>query len=299
MSSSVRDITESTEAEGRDDTHHGSTLGTDPCRTSTKPSTSNEPVCGLRSLGEQPNQKSSIDQRSSDEEPDKPSSKHRDSSATQSAAHSDPVVEHRTSVSVYGLRPAESINSNNISEASEARSSSHDLHRHSLGRRTLDHRDGSHCSAGGRSTIGDSAQTQQNMAPSISISNASNTVSAANSIMAKSMVSGSIVVIAERTKHGGAERQLQAQHATVNEQQQRAQKAGSTQHAMHLQRGCQQQQIQQIQQIQQVQQIQQIQQMQQIQQIQQMQQQQVQVQVQQQKQQQQQVQQVQQMNGGM
>ena len=75
-SSSVRDITESTEAEGRDDTHHGSTLGTDPCRTSTKPSTSNEPVCGLRSLGEQPNQKSSIDQRSSDEEPDKPSSKH-------------------------------------------------------------------------------------------------------------------------------------------------------------------------------------------------------------------------------
>ena len=149
MSSSVRDITESTEAEGRDDTHHGSTLGTDPCRTSTKPSTSNEPVCGLRSLGEQPNQKSSIDQRSSDEEPDKPSSKHRDSSATQSAAHSDPVVEHRTSVSVYGLRPAESINSNNISEASEARSSSHDLHRHSLGRRTLDHRDGSHYSAGG------------------------------------------------------------------------------------------------------------------------------------------------------
>ena len=299
MSSSVRDITESTEAEGRDDTHHGSTLGTDPCRTSTKPSTSNEPVCGLRSLGEQPNQKSSIDQRSSDEEPDKPSSKHRDSSATQSAAHSDPVVEHRTSVSVYGLRPAESINSNNISEASEARSSSHDLHRHSLGRRTLDHRDGSHYSAGGRSPIGDSAQTQQNMAPSISISNASNTVSAANSIMAKSMVSGSIVVIAERTKHGGAERQLQAQHATVNEQQQRAQKAGSTQHAMHLQRGCQQQQIQQIQQIQQVQQIQQIQQMQQLQQIQQMQQQQVQVQVQQQKQQQQQVQQVQQMNGGM
>ena len=297
MSSSVRDITESTEAEGRDDTHHGSTLGTDPCRTSTKPSTSNEPVCGLRSLGEQPNQKSSIDQRSSDEEPDKPSSKHRDSSATQSAAHSDPVVEHRTSVSVYGLRPAESINSNNISEASEARSSSHDLHRHSLGRRTLDHRDGSHYSAGGRSPIGDSAQTQQNMAPSISISNASN--SAANSIMAKSMVSGSIVVIAERTQHGGAERQLQAQHATVNEQQQRAQKAGSTQHAMHLQRGCQQQQIQQIQQIQQVQQIQQIQQMQQIQQIQQMQQQQVQVQVQQQKQQQQQVQQVQQMNGGM
>ena len=46
--------------------------------------------------------------------------------------------------------------------------------------------------------------------------------------MATSMVSGSIVVIAERTKHGGAERQLQAQHATVNEQQQRAQKAGST-----------------------------------------------------------------------
>ena len=257
MSSSVRDITESTEAEGRDDTHHGSTLGTDPCRTSTKPSTSNEPVCGLRSLGEQPNQKSSIDQRSSDEEPDKPSSKHRDSSATQSAAHSDPVVEHRTSVSVYGLRPAESINSNNISEASEARSSSHDLHRHSLGRRTLNHRDGSHYSAGGRSPIGDSAQTQQNMAPSISISNASNTVSAANSIMAKSMVSGSIVVIAERTKHGGAERQLQAQHATVNEQQQRAQKAGSTQHAMHLQRGCQHQQIQQIQQ-QQVRQVQQM-----------------------------------------
>ena len=183
MSSSLRDITESTEAEGRDDTHNGSTLGTDPCRTSTMPSTSNESVCGLRSLGEQPNQKSSIDQRSSDEEPDKPSSKHRDSSATQSAAHSDPVVEHRTSVSVYGLRPAESINSNNISEASEARSSSHDLHRHSLGRRTLDHRDGSHYSAGGRSPIGDSAQTQQNMAPSISISNASNTVSAANSII--------------------------------------------------------------------------------------------------------------------
>ena len=97
----LRDLTEFTEAEGRDDTHHGSTLGTDSCRTSTKPSTSNEPVCGLRSLGEQPNQKSSIDQRSSDEEPDKPSSKHRDSSATQSAAHSDPVVEHRTSVSVY------------------------------------------------------------------------------------------------------------------------------------------------------------------------------------------------------
>mmetsp|Transcript_38444 Transcript_38444/g.87333 ORF Transcript_38444/g.87333 Transcript_38444/m.87333 type:complete len:236 (+) Transcript_38444:155-862(+) len=62
---------------------------------------------------------------------------------------------------------------------------------------------------------------------------------------------------------------------TVNEQQQRAQKAGSTQHAMHLQRRCQhEQQIQQIQQIQQVQQIQQMQQMQQIQQIQQMQQQQ-------------------------
>ena len=101
MSSSVRDITESTEAEGRDDTHHGSTLGTDPCRTSTKPSTSNEPVCGLRSLGEQPNQKSSIDQRSSDKEPDKPSSKHRDSSATQSSAHSDPVVEHLTHPSTH------------------------------------------------------------------------------------------------------------------------------------------------------------------------------------------------------
>ena len=82
MSSRLRDLTESTEAEGRDDTHHGSTLGTDPCRTSTKPSTSNESVCGLRSLGEQPNQKSSIDQRSSDKEPDKPSSKHRDSAAT-------------------------------------------------------------------------------------------------------------------------------------------------------------------------------------------------------------------------
>ena len=128
----MRDLTEFTEAEGRDDTHHGSTLGTDPCRTSTKPSTSNEPVCGLRSLGEQPNQKSSIDQRSSDKEPDKPSSKHRDSSATQSSAPSDPVVEHRTSVAVYGLRPAESINCNNISDASEARSSSHDLDRHTV-----------------------------------------------------------------------------------------------------------------------------------------------------------------------
>ena len=142
---------------------------------------------------------------------------------------------------VCGQRKASTATTSAMSEASEARSSSHDLHRHSLGRRTLDHRDGSHYSAGGRSPIGDSAQTQQNMAPSIIISNASNTVSAANSIMAKSMVSGSIVVIAERTKHGGAERQLQAQHATVNEQQQRAQKAGSTQHAMHLQRGCQQQ----------------------------------------------------------
>ena len=30
MSSRLRDLTESTEAEGRDDTHHGSTLGTDP-----------------------------------------------------------------------------------------------------------------------------------------------------------------------------------------------------------------------------------------------------------------------------
>jgi hypothetical protein len=70
---------------------------------------------------EQHSQKSSIDQRSSDKEPDKPSSKHHDSSATQSSAHSDPVVEHRTSVSVSGLRPAESINSNNISDASEAR----------------------------------------------------------------------------------------------------------------------------------------------------------------------------------
>ena len=105
---SSSDKTEFTETEDQGAMHHGSTLGTDPCRTSTKPSTSNEPVCGLRSLGEQPNQKSSIDQRSSDEEPDKPSSKHRDSSATQSSAHSDPVVEHRTSVSVYGLRPAES-----------------------------------------------------------------------------------------------------------------------------------------------------------------------------------------------
>ena len=82
---------------------------------------------GGDSLGEQHNQKSSIDQRSSDKEPDKLSSKHSVSSATQSSAHSDPVVEHRTSVSVYGLRPAESINSNNISDASEARSSSHDL----------------------------------------------------------------------------------------------------------------------------------------------------------------------------
>jgi hypothetical protein len=34
------------------------------------------------------------------------------------------------------------------------------------------------------------------------------------------MVSVSIVVIAERTQHGGAERRLQAQQATVNEQQQ-------------------------------------------------------------------------------
>jgi hypothetical protein len=64
MSSRLRDLTETTEAEGRDDTHHGSTLGTDPCRASTKPSTSNESVCGLRSLAEQHNQKSSIDQRS-------------------------------------------------------------------------------------------------------------------------------------------------------------------------------------------------------------------------------------------
>ena len=68
MSSRLRDITESTEAEARDNTHHSSTLGTTPCRTSTKPSTSNESVCGLRSLGQQPNQKSSIDQRSSDKE---------------------------------------------------------------------------------------------------------------------------------------------------------------------------------------------------------------------------------------
>ena len=45
MSSRLRDPTESTEAEARDDTHHGSTLGTDPCRRSTKPSTSNESVC--------------------------------------------------------------------------------------------------------------------------------------------------------------------------------------------------------------------------------------------------------------
>ena len=166
MSSRLRDLTEFTEDEGRDDTHHGSTLGTDPCRASTKPSTSNESVCGLQSLVEQHSQKSSIGQRSSNKGPaDKPSSKHRDSSATQSSAHSDLVVEHRTSVSACGLWPAESINSSNISDASEARSSSCDLDRHSLDRRTLDHRDGRHYSAWGSSPIGDSAQTQQNMAP--------------------------------------------------------------------------------------------------------------------------------------
>jgi hypothetical protein len=56
MSSRLRDHTQSVHSMTqrprtgkRDATHHGSTLGTDPWRTSssTKPRTSNEPVCGL------------------------------------------------------------------------------------------------------------------------------------------------------------------------------------------------------------------------------------------------------------
>ena len=106
---------------------------------------------GGDSLGEQHNQKSSIDQSSSDKEPDKPNQQASRfiSNAIISSLRPGRGTSHlhtllRTSVSVYSLRPAESIKSNNISDASEARSSSHDLARHSLDRRTLDHRDGRH-----------------------------------------------------------------------------------------------------------------------------------------------------------
>ena len=109
VSSRLRDLTESTEAEGRDDTHHGSTLGNDPCRTSTKPSTSNEPVCGLRSLGEQPNQKPEHrPQRSSDKEPDKPSSMQQASRFISNAISSSLRPGRGTSHQYFGLRFAAS-----------------------------------------------------------------------------------------------------------------------------------------------------------------------------------------------
>ena len=114
---------------------HGSMLSPDPWRASTKPSTSNGSACGLRSLGQQENQKFNMDQSSRDEGPDMPSDKHCDSSATQSSGGYELVVEARTSSSACGLRPAERINSNNISDASKlaaARSSSHQLDRHTV-----------------------------------------------------------------------------------------------------------------------------------------------------------------------
>ena len=74
-------------------TQHGSTLSPDPWRASTKPSTSNGSACGLRSLGQQENQKFNMDQSSRDEGPDMPSDKYCDSSATQSSAGYELVVK--------------------------------------------------------------------------------------------------------------------------------------------------------------------------------------------------------------
>jgi hypothetical protein len=110
----LEDTTETTRV-----TQHGSTLSPDPWRASTKPSTSNGSACGLRSLGQQEYQKFNMDQTSRDEGPDMPSDKHCDSSATQSSGGYELVVEARTSSSACGLRPAERINSNNISDASK------------------------------------------------------------------------------------------------------------------------------------------------------------------------------------
>ena len=77
-------------------------------------------VCG-RSLGQQENQKFNMvmDQSPRDEGPDMPSDKYCDSSATQSSAGYELVVKSRASSPACGLRPAERINNNNISDASK------------------------------------------------------------------------------------------------------------------------------------------------------------------------------------
>ena len=74
----------------------------------------------MRSLrGQQENQKFNMEQSSRDEGPGMPSDKHCDASATQSSAGYELVVESRTSSPACGLRPAERINNNNISDASK------------------------------------------------------------------------------------------------------------------------------------------------------------------------------------
>ena len=148
MRSRLRDRTEFTHYRGRgpgpgmsDDTHRGSTLGTDPCRTSTKPSISNDKamsrsaVCGV-SVSSPTRNSASTNVRAT---------RSQTSPAASIAIISNAIKNHQlalrpgrgTSHQCFGLRLAArgKHHCNNISDTSEARSSSHDLDRHCLDRR--------------------------------------------------------------------------------------------------------------------------------------------------------------------
>ena len=192
----LEDTTETTRV-----TQHGSTLSPDPWRASTKPSTSNGSACGLQSLGQQENQKFNMDQSSRDEGPDMPSDKYCDSSATQSSAGYEPVVEARTSSPACGLRSAERIDSNNNSDASKlaaARISSIAIQsRLSQSRSSRGQTGGSIQLGGAQPPV---AAHRKNRHSSIGIGSTSKLAA----FLANSIIAVSIIASTELTQQGGA-----------------------------------------------------------------------------------------------